>query len=73
MRGGATVRRVKITYSPTPSQIGKERDLSDDEAATLVREGRAQYVDRGDGGEAEAKPARGRNRGGDPLPEPAAG
>lgn len=36
--------KVKIMFSGDITQIGKTRSVPDDEAATMVREGRAQYV-----------------------------
>lgn len=54
-------RDVLISYSPTKSDVGKRKTLPADEAATLVREGRATYVEPetedvhdGDGSEASA-------------------
>lgn len=37
--------KVKITYSPTLSDIGKVRSYSPARAAELVQEGRAVYLD----------------------------
>lgn len=36
--------KVKIMFSGDINQIGKTRSVPDEEAAAMVREGRAQYV-----------------------------
>lgn len=36
--------KVRISFSADLTEIGKVRSVSDDEAAVLVREGRATYV-----------------------------
>jgi hypothetical protein len=38
-------RQVRISYSPDLSQIGQVRELEDSEAAALVADGRAAYVE----------------------------
>jgi hypothetical protein len=39
--------RVRISYSPRPWEIGTVRDMPDDEARLLIREGRARPADDG--------------------------
>jgi hypothetical protein len=39
------MKQIRISYSPDLSQIGTVRELEDDEAAVLVNEGRAAYVE----------------------------
>lgn len=36
--------KVKIVFSGDIAQIGKVRTVPDDEAAAMVREGRARYI-----------------------------
>lgn len=43
------MRKVIVSYSPVKGRVGKEIELEDDEAAQMVREGRARYVEDGDG------------------------
>jgi hypothetical protein len=38
-------RQVRISYSPDLTQIGQVRELEDSEAAALVADGRAAYVE----------------------------
>jgi hypothetical protein len=38
-------RQVRISYSPDLTQIGQTRELEDSEAAALVADGRAAYVE----------------------------
>lgn len=37
--------KVVIGFSPDKSETGKTKNVSEQEAITLVREGRARYVD----------------------------
>lgn len=39
------MRKVVISYSPNSRDVGKEREVDDETAATMVREGRARYAD----------------------------
>lgn len=54
--------KVKIMFSGDVTQIGKQRTVPDDEAAAMVREGRAVYV---------AEPATAPAPSGQPAPQPA--
>jgi hypothetical protein len=38
-------RKVQISYNRDPKLIGTEQVLNDDEAASLVRQGRARWLD----------------------------
>ena len=40
------MRKIIVSYSPTdPDAVGSEQELPDDEAAGMVREGRARWAD----------------------------
>lgn len=42
--------KVIIAFHPDSNQVGKTADLDNEEAAALVREGRARYADTAGGG-----------------------
>lgn len=54
--------KIKIMFSGDVTQIGKQRSVPDDEAAAMVREGRAVYV---------AEPAPAPAPAEEPAPQPA--
>lgn len=39
------MRKIRISYSTNRHEVGEEREVGDEEAATLVREGRAVFTD----------------------------
>jgi hypothetical protein len=51
------MKKIRISYSPDNSQIGTVREVEDDEARTMVREGRGVLVDSDKGPKAAGRSA----------------